>query len=572
MAPNPDRVEIQDAAPYYAALRRRILASMILIPCVPFILALFTGFYYFTNSIQSTTVAKMRRVVEDHSQMIDSFLSERSAELKLIMDAYGYERLARQDTLDQVFEDLQKISNASVDLGVFDQAGVHVAYHGAYQLAGKVYRGEPWFKEVLKEGRYISDVFLGYRKIPHFIVACCKKEPGRTWVVRATIDSQLFNSRVENIRIGKTGEAYILNREGVFQTQRRSGGKLMERDPDAGIALVPHDGTRTFVATDASGERFLYATMWLKDKNWLLVVRQARADAFRALHSATVLVVLIGLVGGVVIMSAALVVTNRIIRRMERMDKEKGQLTNQLIIAGRLAELGEMSAGFAHEINNPLQIIRAEQALMAMILAEMRDRGHVQASEDLDQLFDSIDQIRVQIDRCAQITRGVLNFARQEETLVRSCDLRTFIPEVLGLVDRKASVSGISIRQEISETTPRIRADAGQLQQVLLNLFNNAIDAIVAERGSAGGEVLIGARSSGDGWVEINVTDNGCGISPENLEKLFTPFFTTKPVGKGTGLGLSVCYGIITNMGGTIRVSSTLGEGTTFTIHLPASG
>jgi two-component system NtrC family sensor kinase len=312
--------------------------------------------------------------------------------------------------------------------------------------------------------------------------------------------------------------------------------------------------------------------MWLNDRNWLLVVRQAEADAFRGLRSATFLVVLIALVGGVVIALAAFVVTNRIIRRMERMDAEKGQLTNQLIIAGRLAELGEMSAGFAHEINNPLQIIRAEQALMEMILAEMRDRGDVQTSEDLDQLFDSIEQIRVQIDRCAQITRGVLNFARQEESLARSCDLRTFIPEVLGLVERKASVSGISIRQEISEATLRVRADAGQLQQVLLNLFNNAIDAIVAKRGSAGGEVLIGARSSDDGRVEINVTDNGCGVSPENLEKVFTPFFTTKPVGKGTGLGLSVCYGIITNMGGTIRVSSTVGEGTTFTIHLPASG
>jgi two-component system, NtrC family, sensor kinase len=83
--------------------------------------------------------------------------------------------------------------------------------------------------------------------------------------------------------------------------------------------------------------------------------------------------------------------------------------------------------------------------------------------------------------------------------------------------------------------------------------------------------MLIGARSSGDGWVEISVTDNGCGISPENLGKVFTPFFTTKPVGKGTGLGLSVCYGIINTMGGTIGVSSRLGEGTTFTIRLPSS-
>jgi two-component system NtrC family sensor kinase len=571
MAEKANHEEIEEMARHYAALRRKVLTSMIVIPFIPFVLALLTGFYYFTDSLQTNTVSKTKRLVDDHSHMIDSFLRERLGDLRLIMNAYGYHRLGDQTTLEQVFANLQRRTNAFVDLGVFNAAGVHVAYHGAYQLAGKVYREAPWFKEVLTKGYYISDVFLGYRKIPHFIIALCQQGPGQTWVIRATIDSQVFNSRVENIRIGRTGEAYILNREGVFQTQRRSGGKLMERDPDAATYLVPHEGTSSFVAENGSGKRFLYATVWLREKDWLLVVRQAEADAFQALRMATYLVVLIALLGGIAIVSAAFVVTRRIIRQLEQKDAEKGQLTNQLIVAGRLAELGELSAGFAHEINNPLQIIRAEQSLMETILSEMRDRGEVPPSDDLDQLFDSIHQIQVQIDRCAQITRGVLNFARQEETLIRSCDLRTFIPEVVGLVERQAGVSGIVMRQKISAATPLIRADAGQLQQVLLNLFNNAIDAIVVRRGVAGGEVLIGAQSSGDGWVEIDVTDNGCGISPENVGKIFTPFFTTKPVGKGTGLGLSVCYGIINNMGGTIGVSSRLGEGTTFTIRLPTS-
>jgi two-component system NtrC family sensor kinase len=571
MAERTHHEEIEEMARHYAALRREILTSMIVIPFIPFVLALLTGFYYFTHSVQTDTESKTKRIVEDHSHMIDSFLRERLGDLRLIMDAYGYHRLRDQPTLEQVFAILQRRTNAFVDLGVFDEAGVHVAYHGAYQLAGKVYRETSWFKEVLTKGHYISDVFLGYRKTPHFIVAVSQKRPGQTWVIRATIDSQLFNSRVEKIRIGRTGEAYILNREGVFQTQRRSGGQLMERDRDAATYLVSHEGTRTFVAENSSGKRFLYATVWLQEKDWLLVARQAEADAFQALRTATYLVGLIALLGWIAIVSTAFVVTRRIVRRLEQKDAEKGQLTNQLIVAGRLAELGEMSAGFAHEINNPLQIIRAEQALMETILSEMRDRGEGRPSDDIAQMFDSIHQIRVQVDRCAQITRGVLNFARQEETLIRNCDLRTFVPDVLGLVERKAGVSGIVMRQQIAEATPLIRADAGQLQQVLLNLFNNAIDAIAARHGAAGGEMLIGARSSGDGWVEISVTDNGCGISPENLGKVFTPFFTTKPVGKGTGLGLSVCYGIINTMGGTIGVSSRLGEGTTFTIRLPSS-
>ncbi len=399
MEQKTERGEIKDARQYYAALRRRILASMIIIPVIPFILVLLTGFYYFTNSLQKNTESKITRVAEGHSQMIDSFLRERLGDLQLIMDTYGYDRLANQATIDHVFENLQKTTNAFVDLSVFNEEGVHVAYHGPFELLGKVYREYFWYKEVVKEGRYISDMFLGYRKIPHIIIALRQQRPVGTWVIRATIDTDYFNNTVENIRIGKTGEAYVLNKEGQYQSQPRSGGKLMAEDPDASKYLMSHEGTRIFMDADSTGERYLYATVWLKEKGWVLVVRQAEADAFSALRTATYLAILVAILGGIGIVSLAFYVTGRIIGRMERMDAEKGQLSRQLIVAERLAELGEMSAGFAHEINNPLQIIRSEQTLTEMILAEMRDRGDLQASEDLDQVFDSIRQIQVQVDR-----------------------------------------------------------------------------------------------------------------------------------------------------------------------------
>jgi two-component system, NtrC family, sensor kinase len=570
MGNHTERGETAEAIHYYATLRRRILASMIVVPAIPFIFLLITGFYYFSNSLEKMTEAKVRRVAEDHSQIIDLFLRERLRELQLIMDLYGYDRLADQPTLDQVFANLQTITNAFVDLSVFNEEGVHVAYHGPFDLLGKVYRDYFWFKDVVKEGHYISDMFLGYRKLPHIIIALCGKKSGRIWVIRATIDTDSFNSTVENIRIGETGEAYLLNKAGEYQTQPRSGGKLMAEDPDASKYLMRHEGTKIFVDEDYTGQQYLYATVWLKEKDWLLVVRQAEADALSALRTTAYLAILVAILGTIAIVSLAFYVTGRIIGRMEQMDAEKSQLTKQLIIAERLAEFGEMSAGFVHEINNPLQIIRSEQTLAEMILSEMRDRGDVQASEDFDQVFDSIRQIQVQVDRCGKITRGILDFARREEPILRLCDFRGLFPQVIDLVERKANVHGIVIKQDIAADTPVIRTDPGQLQQVMLNLFNNAIDAIVAKRGSAGGEILVRVRPSTDGWVEIAVTDNGSGISPENLAKVFTPFFTTKPVGKGTGLGLAVCYGIINSLGGTIRVTSTLGEGTTFTILLPA--
>ncbi|MBN2034081.1 MAG: ATP-binding protein, partial [Deltaproteobacteria bacterium] len=427
-------------------------------------------------------------------------------------------------------------------------------------------------KQVMKQGYYVSDIFLGYRRIPHFIIALCREEDGREWVIRATIDTYMFTDLVEKVRIGKTGEAYLLNAEGVFQTARRSGGDLMERDQDRIVTPAPQDEIRTFIKKDAKGEAYLYATTWLRDKDWMLVVRQEEADAFRALRSASYMIILVSLIGGGLIVVVAFYITGKIIRRMERIDQERHQLGRQLVRATQLAELGQMAAGFAHEINNPLQIMKSEQTLIDTIFSDMKSRGDLRESEDLKEMEDSLAQIKLQIDRCAKITQAILKFGRRSEGTAKDVDLAAFVPEVTAMISKKASVSGITLKEEIAENTPIVHVDASHLNQVLINLLNNAIDAIVEKHGSEGGELTVSAGPGGEGKAVISVTDNGSGISPEDLKKVFTPFFTTKPVGQGTGLGLSVCLGIIDSMGGTMEVSSEKGVGTIFTIQLPAAG
>jgi two-component system, NtrC family, sensor kinase len=556
--------------PPYTGLKKVLLANMMLVPLIPFIMVLGIGYYYFTGSLENNTVANMQRIVLDHRQMIESFLVERKADLEFILNTCTFEELRRPNTLKNTFESLQKKSPAFVDLGIFDENGLHVAYHGSYHLSGKTYDQSPWFKAVLTNGFYISNVFLGYRQVPHFVIAIAKNDLERQWVIRATIDTQIFNELVKKVRIGKTGEAYLLNAEGVFQTERRSGGLLMRHDPDRSKYGSVHDGIKTFIDTDSHGEPFLYATTWLKDKNWLLVVRQEKADAFKALHHAAYLIFIISVLGGIVIVGIAIFLTDRIIRRLEGMDQEKDQLGEQLFRAGRLAEIGEMASGFAHEINNPLQIIKSEYALIEMISADLKKKGDIKESEDLAELEDSLEQIQLQVDRCADITQAILKFGRKGEPIPKDIDLRIFIPEATGMISHKASVHGITIEQDISEEPSSVHGDIRHLQQVLVNLLNNAIDAVIARHGSSGGVIRIQSSPTGNGSIEIKINDNGSGIPSENLKKILTPFFTTKPVGKGTGLGLSVCYGIIDKMGGNMSVASEVNVGTTFTIRLPA--
>lgn len=558
-----------DSSLQYKTIKRAILFSLIFVPLIPFLLSMGIGYYYFATSLENSVTSNMKRIVLDHRRMIESFFKERKADLELVTNSYSLNQLSRPEKLEQVFLNLRKSSSAFADLGVFNEDGIHLAYHGPYTLTGKVYKKADWFEQVMRKGSFISDIFLGYRQIPHFVIAVASTGNQPKWIIRASIDTHAFDTLVEEIRIGKTGEAYIINSEGVLQTNRRSGGKLMEfleeniRYPSRG------DEIQTFISNDPSGKAFFYATTWLSESEWLLIIRQSKSDAFQSLRYATFLIFGVSILGGVVIIGVAFYTTNRIIKRMRKKDAEKNQLGKQLIGASRLAELGEMAAGFAHEINNPLQIIKNEQSLIQITISELKEMGSLKPSSELEDIEDSLNQIQLQISRCSQITQSILKFSRQSEPVFSNIDIRKIVEDVSGMIDKKASVNGIKLRYDISPNTPAVYGDSTQLQQVLLNLLNNALDAIIEKNGTKGGLLSFKTNQNGNGWVEISIYDNGVGIEQDNLKKIFTPFFTTKPVGKGTGLGLSVCYGIIHSLGGDINVQSQKGVGTTFQIKLP---
>ncbi|WP_024334798.1 sensor histidine kinase [Desulfotignum balticum] len=552
-------------------VKRNILTYMIVIPLIPLFLAVGISFYYFTTALENSSTHSLKRIVGDHRDMIESFLLERKSDLELVTNLFDFESISRNQVIDDMFEILKIKSGAFIDLGLFDSRGLHVRYSGQYQLTGKLYKDEFWFREVMEKGRYISDVFLGYRNVPHFIIAVKKGEGEDAWILRATIDTLFFDRLVSGVRIGRSGEAYILNNNGIAQTGRRSGGvNVMEEDPEFSAFPSSDSIIHTFLKSDPQGTKYLYATTWLKDLEWLLVVRQEKKDAFRffyyALYASLVIVVL----GIAIIVGMSVFMTEKLFTRIEQLGRDKKDLGNQLIRATQLAEVGEMAAGFAHEINNPLQIIKSEHALMASIFEDLSENKKIDPKdEEILELEDSLSQIALQVSRCSDITRAILKFGRKNETRVQLLYPGEQIPEILKMIEQRASVEGIAVFQNIPEDLPGFMGDASQFQQVMLNLFNNAIDAIMERHPDAGGRLDIQAFLKNEKWIEIRVTDNGAGIHPEHIEKVFSPFFTTKPVGKGTGLGLSVCYGIIESFSGTMDVTSRVNDGTTFIITLP---
>lgn len=244
---------------------------------------------------------------------------------------------------------------------------------------------------------------------------------------------------------------------------------------------------------------------------------------------------------------------NEMSRKMASDIEQLQKLNEQLIRTEKLAAMGTLAAGVAHEVNNPLASI---SSLIQMM----------QAKENLDERTkENLKLISTQISRITQVTKDMMDFARVRPAAKSAVDINEIIKTSLRLASFDKSFQRLKQQKNLQENLPKVFADGDQLQQVFLNLFLNARDAM-----PDGGELLVKTLQN-NGEVQIEVADSGIGINEQEIKKIFDPFFTTKAAGKGTGLGLAVCYGIITAHGGKIEVSANPGNGTTFIIFLPAN-
>jgi len=542
----------------YRKLYWKIIATTLSFSLVPLFTLGATIYYQFRVSYTAKIMESLRTLTDNRRNAIDLFFDERVSQLYTLAYTHSFDQLGDAKYLDQVFTLMQTRSKSFVDIGIIDQDGNHVAYVGPYNLEGVNYKNESWFHEVMLRGVYISDVFMGFRKFPHFIIAVMRREGDRNWILRATIDTQIFDTMVKAAQVGKRGDAYVVNREGVLQTAPRFGGKLLGK--------IEAPGSSQFSGIHVeemrlNGEAALFATTWLKNKDWMLVIKEDPREELSPLFEARYMMIGIIALGVLVIVLGTVFVTRATVGQLIQTDREKAMLDASLEQSGKMAALGKLAAGIAHEVNNPLAVIKEKVGWIMDLLSE----EDISKSENFKEFDDAVHKIDHHVDRAKKVTHRLLGFARRMEPIKEKVDINKLLDETIDFLENEAHYRNITIHSDYYPDLPTTLSDSSQLQQVILNILNNAIDAIGKD-----GEINVKTKhNSKDEQIVVTIADNGPGIPNDRLDRVFDPFFTTKEVGMGTGLGLSISYTIVDKLGGRIMVASEMGKGTAFTIYLP---
>jgi len=541
---------------WYQRFRRKMTVLVLIITLVPLFLMATINYYLYQSAMETEIVTPLKAMINKTKHSFEMFLAERASAVSFIASAYSFDDLANQNTLNRIFQAMKRNFSGFIDLGLIDASGRQVSYVGPYSLENKQYADQPWFHEVQLRGKYISDVFLGYRKFPHFVIAVLHMEAdGRFWVLRTTIDTTTFDNLIASMGLDASTDAFILNRDGVFQTNSKFCGAVLELCP---LEAPPLSLEPNAVETrDNQGHRILYVYTDATTPPFRLVLIKRHSEVLKSWVAFRSEIFIVFTASVILIWLVVVALIGAMVRRIEESDQKRELAYHEMEYSNKLASIGRLAAGVAHEINNPLAIINEKAGLMNDLMN--MEGGKV----DPVRFRKLTDAVLNSVERCRAITHRLLGFARRMDVSIESIDLNHLLEEVFSFMEKEALHRNLVVTMDLAEDLPDIFSDRGQLQQVFLNILNNAFDAV-----KDGGEVTIQSSAPDREYTQVSIRDNGIGMSEETLRHIFEPFFSTKK-GYGTGLGLSITYGIIKKLGGKIEAESQLGRGTTFRVFLP---
>jgi two-component system NtrC family sensor kinase len=541
----------------YKRLKRKVVLATAAVAVVPLVIMTLVNFNQYEQTLLSETMQSVNRLLSNNKRTLEFFLAERRSALGYIAREFGYSELKDPKVLGRIIRNMNEsfAMGAFTDLGLIDASGNQICYKGPHDLAGRSYIEQDWFHQVRRRGIYTSDVFLGHRNSPHFAIAMrCDGPEDSYWILRATFEAGMLSQQIHTAGLSPDDDIFLINRQGTLQTPSRRYGAAMQR----GSLRVPHasPGVEVQEIEDESGQPMLVGWAGISDSPFMLMLVKPFRHAFGDWHVSARIFGFLA-VSVVLVIAVILWGTGQLLGRIREENLRRAALMHQVEYNSKLASIGRLAAGVAHEINNPLAIVNEKAGLLKDLLELRAD------FDKKEKYLGLIDSVLRSAERCKTVTHRLLGFARHMDVRNETIDVPSLLGEVVGFLGKEAEYRDIRIGIRSDDNVPVIESDRGQLQQVFLNLLNNAVSAV-----KDGGRIDIAVTSENPEWVSIEVADDGVGIPKESLQYIFEPFFTTKQ-GTGTGLGLSITCGIVKRLGGDVAVESEEGKGSCFTVRLP---
>jgi two-component system NtrC family sensor kinase len=523
----------------------------------PLIVMTIIDFRLSRGAIEAEMLTNTSRMVSNTWRTVSFFLTQRKSALDFVMHDNSYQSMREPGRLAAIFKNLQSGVGGFTDIGLVNAAGNMEAYAGPYHLQGTNLCNEKCYRQVLKKGTYISDV-TGDKGVGRRIVIAIKHDlPDNTFfVLRAALDAGLLYRLLSQLDIDPNDDAFIINENGILQTPSRHHGGLYDK-----IDLpVPEPASEAKVieAEDASSNPILIGYAYIPGTSFILMIIRDKSEVTALWLRPRLKLIGFLVLSIAIILFAILGGATYLVNRIHVADQKRVVALHQVEYTNKLASLGRLSSGVAHEINNPLAIINQKVGLIKDLFIFKEEYAGD------EKLMGLIDEVLASVQRCSSITRRLLDFSRHMESRIEPIDLKEMIHEVLAFLEKEAERRRVDIIVDHIDNIPEFESDRGSLQQILLNLFNNAFAAM-----EDGGRLEIAVNRQDEDVVCVTVADNGCGIPAEDITRVFEPFFSTRGDQGGPGLGLSITYGLVKEIGGDIQVDSTVGKGTRFSVLLP---
>lgn len=540
----------------YAKLWKYGVIGAISISLLPLIIMFLLNHYENKRTLEGQMMRPIYCYVTDIQQSISSFIAHRRMALNYIAEDNSFDELVDRRRLDQVFSHLKSAFGGFLDLGVFDSKGIGRAYAGPDHLGGPKTPNHRWLRETGSRGFYVSEMQKNSKGGRYFIVAIKHGQEGREpFFLKAAFDGKTLENLIRSKEtISPSIDAFLVNKNDVMQTDSRFYGRVFQKShlPNHSQSgkhlsreLVDRSGRSiSLTALPIAGTPFISMTVAPRDT--LSSGLFSRSGSFMGFIVLTIICIPI----------IVLVLVTYLIGRVYGADRRRVAILHNLQYTNKMASIGRLAAGVAHEVNNPLAIISEKAGLLKDLINFKQEVPH-------DRCLEIVDSIQASVSRCGAITHSLLGFARHIDVRFDTIRLEELIQEILLFFGKESEYRRISVNVSASENLSPIESDVGQVEQVFLNIINNAFAAV-----EDGGRIDIDLFPQESDMVGVRVEDDGCGISEENLTHIYDPFFSTKGE-KGSGLGLSITYGIVKKLGGMIEVKSERHRGSAFTVTLP---